>query len=102
MKTAGAANSLTAAAMNSPVAMPLSRASHAIKPCHPGTLVTGRCAEAPSPGISGPQKKHDHEQCSDSGQAARDRTEVISHHVQPWVVWVIGQAVNGRALDHEL
>jgi len=33
--------------------------------------------------ISGPQKKHHHEQCSDSGQAARDGTNVISHHVQP-------------------
>ena len=40
VKTAGAANSLTAAAMNSPVAMPLSKASQAIMPCHPGTLVT--------------------------------------------------------------
>jgi hypothetical protein len=38
MKTAGAANSLIAAARKRPVAMPLSKASQAMMPCHPGTL----------------------------------------------------------------
>ena len=48
------------------------------------------------------RKKHHHEQCSDSGQAARDGTNVISHHVQPRIEWIIRQAINGRAIDKQI
>src|SRR5580658_9862531 len=102
MKTTGAANSLTAADRNSPVAMPLSKASQAMMPCHPGTLVTGRFSYPLFIGvefscISGPQKKHHHEQRCDTGQAARDGANVISHHVQPRIEGIVREAINGRA-----
>ncbi len=51
---------------------------------------------------SGLQKKHHHEQYGDSGQAARDGTNVISHHVQPRIEWSIRQAINGRAIDQQI
>ena len=51
---------------------------------------------------SGLQKKHNHEQYGDSGQAAGDGTSVISHHVQPRIEWSIWQAINGRAIDKQI
>src|SRR5580700_348356 len=51
---------------------------------------------------SGLQKEYHHEQYCDSDQAARDGTNVISHHVQPRIEWTLWQAINRRAIDKQI
>ena len=52
--------------------------------------------------ISVPQKKQPGEQCGDRCQPTRDRTDVITLHVQPWIERIIWQAIDGWTIDQEV